>query len=308
MQRFFIGAFCLTLVMTSALADGNRYTPNAHNTPGWRPLNPSAADQPPVAGSPHDAPVRYRPKNYNQPEPPPDNRAVPDNQSYGAAPGYGNVAEPPPYGYYYDAPDNYSQPPYPYPQATYPGEWGYSSYPGYNPMPAYGYPYPTEPAPGYSPYAAPPDYGYWPDYGGGYYGPSASEPGFGTGGDYPGYGNSGYDNSHGAPSQAPAQGYPGAPSGYAAPEGEPAAGYPAYGYEQSPGYPAAGQPTPNNPSTPAWSPQASAPEAARNPATNHAPAAAAGRPTDSYRINGSTAVFRPWTDPDEESAPQQPGQ
>jgi len=303
MQRFFNSAFCLTLVMTSALADGDRYTPNAYSTSSWRPVNPPAADQPSATPSPNAPAARYRPQNPNQTGQSANNQAMPGNTPYAANPVYGDPVQPPAYGY--GAPGGYSQPPYAYPQTSYPNDWGYQPYPGYNPAPAYGYPYQGDPAAAYNPYELPPDYGYQPGYGEGYYAPNSPAPDYGTG-YYPDYPYGGYDNNYGVAPQT--SDYPSPPPGYGIPQAETEATYPAYSYEQPPSYPTPQEQPQQTPPAPAWETRPSAEGNAPNPGVNQLPVPPVAMPSESYRVNGATAVFRPWTDPDEENTPEQSAQ
>lgn len=298
MQRFFNSAFCLTLVMTSALADGNRYTPNAYSTNSWRPVNPPAAGQASATPTPNTPTTRYRPQNPDQTGQSANNQFVPGGKPAAANPAYGDAVQPPAYGYGYGygAPGGSGQPPYAYPQASYPDDWGYQPYPGYNPpAPTYGHPYQGDPAAAYNPYGQPPEYGYQPGYDQGYYAPNSPAPDYGAG-YYPDYQYGGYDNGYGVTPQVP--GYPTPPPGYGIPQEETGTPYPPYGYEQPSTYPAPQEQPQQNPSS-AWGPRPFAEGMPGNPAANQVPPPAI--PAESYQVDGAPAIFRPWTDPDGES-------
>jgi|GEM_PF-2386970 len=299
MQRVFHSAFCLTLAMTSALADGSRNPSGSDSSNGWRPIDPPAVYHPSPAPTPTD--ISTLPRYQNESERPTANSRVPAAQMpYNGELQYDGATEPEPY----------AQSPYPYPPAGYMNEWGYladPSYPfGYYQAPVYSYPYQDGAAPGYSPYEVPADYDYPASYGQEYYYPTQPAPGYGTG-YYPGYENGGYGNPYGtAQPQTPGvdRALPFPPS-RAVREA-----YPTYG--QPPDYPAAqaqppddpyplpiGATTADNPPHGEWRPlnQGTAPDAPVPPAVVD---------RGSYRINGAPAIFRPWTDPADETAAGQP--
>lgn len=289
MQRFFHSAFCLTLVMTGAMADGYRTPPGSYGASGWRPIDTPTLDQSTPGSKPADAYAR-QPSPYRDDSgaAPAYNPAPTGSGPYGAPPPYGTMPEQPPYGYGYGGWEPPAQPYYSYPPANNPDPWGYPAYPGNSQPPVYGYPYQDGGAPGYSPYDSPADYGY-PAYGEGYYDPAAPATGYGSA-PYPGYDYRSDDLPYGAPAAPAPPGYGSAP-GYPAP-GQEQAPYPAYGYDQAPAYPAQQQ----NPALPGAGP---------NPGTDRAPAPPTALQPGGYRVNGAPAVFRPWTDPEEEPAPEQ---
>lgn len=309
MQGFFNSALCLTLVMTSALADGYRNSPGAYGASGWRPINPPAVDQPPYTSTPADDSFRQpMPYGNNGGQAPGYNPVQAGSGPYGGQPAYDPVSEPPPYGYGYGEQETYTPSPYLYPPADNPNAWGYPADPGYYQAPSYGYPYQDGAAPGYSPYETAPNYGYQPGYDQGYYDPTAPAPNYGNG-YYPDDENRGFANPYGTAPRPQVQGYPSTPP-YSALEGRQATD-PGYDYGQLPTYPSPQAQPPQPYSFPAG-PDATPPSDTTPPpgtgATRYPPVPPAATQPGGYRVNGAPAVFRPWTDPGDDPTTDQTDQ
>lgn len=311
MQRSFYSAFCLTLVISPALADGS-YNPVAPETGfdnnNWRPIAPPADYQPAPESLSMEIPVHPQQQNYaGHPD---TGYSVPGTGTpYAVEVPTGGYA--PPATYEYGSPAPYAQSPYAYPPIDYQNDWNYPSAPGYPSgyyqAPAYSYPYQYDTAPAYAPYGGVQSYGYPQGYGQEYYIPAQPMPEYESS-YYPDRGGAGYDQPYGGtqplPVAPPMQGYLPAP-GQAGQEA-----YPAYAapptYPQQPAQPQAVQP----PAPGASSNPANQPHGEWRPLSGNAtqgvsvpPAAAQG---SDYMINGAPAVFRPWTEPVEEVAPEEP--
>ncbi|MCW8891489.1 MAG: hypothetical protein OQL20_12590 [Sedimenticola sp.] len=280
MQRFLLGALTLALYSNIAIAEGtppaaaSYYDYAPANSAMWRPQEQATLQQSePRATQQHATPMPSATQSaYPQ--------AIQEEQQY-AAP-YDN------YGYQ----ERYEPGYYAHPQ---PGYWSHQAYPttpgypsGYHPGQPYNYPYIYETAPVAPEYAVPQGYGYPQDmgYSQEYYVPAQpdhdpSHPGYYP----PGYGTE-YSNAPHYPmpaqpyenQQAPYQGY-----------AEPSDSYPSdrlppsQSLQQPPPY------SPNNNSE--W-----------RPTEQPIPGTGNQQVPDSngMLVNGSPAVFRPWTPPDTE--------
>ncbi len=316
MQRSFLGAFCLTLFMTHALADGSYSAPASGN--GWRPIDTPAeysASQPQAditgqAQPPYPASPGYPADQYPDPAP----EAFYGGEGFPGGPGVPGF-----YDYSQGQAEPYIESPYSYPSDNYVQEWSDPAAPAYPysyyPAPGYNYPYYYQDggAPAYNPYAPPQDYRYPPVHGYGQdsYAPPPATPGY-ENNYFQGYGNGGYDNRYGTsrPSAPPRpiQRYDGAARTPAPPVMQEA--YPAYA--QPPAYPQGPEQSVEQPYSPppavssnrdnspqAWAQQNSAARDTSPPPATQYPG---------YQINGAPAVFRPWTDPAVEPSTEQPRQ
>ncbi|WP_157606893.1 hypothetical protein [Sedimenticola selenatireducens] len=306
MQRVFHSAFCLTLVMTSALADGSHNPPGYDSSNGWRPIDTpteynTSQPQADITGQsqqPYPSSPGYAAEQYPDPTP-----------GYYSGEGFpGGPGATGPYDYYQGQAEPYIESPYYYPSDNFVQEWGDPTAPAYPysyyPAPGYNYPYYYQEgtAPAYNPYAPPQDYRYPPVHGYGQesYTPPPATPGY-ENNYFQGYGNSGYDTRYGTTAplapQQPMQMYDGAaPTPVPPTMLEP---YPAYA--QPPAYPQ-GQ---KQPADQTYSPPPPVSSDRDNRAQDWAQQNSSARDTPAtqypgYRINGAPAVFRPWTDPADE--------
>ncbi|WP_428603443.1 hypothetical protein [Sedimenticola sp.] len=280
MQRFFHGAFCLTLAVTAVLADEPRRF--ADTGTNWRPIETTPAERPAqtidatgISSQPsRSSTIQGYPSNGYPLSAP----AIPYDGTYPS----GETASSAPYPYSSGADETSVPPVYPYQPEYSATPWGYPAAPGYSSgydqPSAYGYPYPYPTAPSYPPYAAPLEYGYPQGYGQEYGYPTQPAPGYENGYYYP---NTGY-----APDDTPY--YPAAP----------------LRQQQPPSY------VPTQPAPPGWdeqgaylNPPPSSQYPQEQPDAPVTPLPGESAPQDSrnqghdYRVNGAPAKFRPWTDP-----------